>query len=326
MEYAKLIISIFLVISLLLSGCEFLIDEELNEAVKSGNWENCNSLGKPDDSRVMRCISKIALDKENPELCEKISGGTYKDDCYIELMKTTNRLDLCDKASEDGSKRCWTEAAIDAGQEYMCEKIPEGQARDYCYYQMADAGKGGVSMCAKSSTSSASDSCLLRYSESTGEGGICIQMSSETGQTTCYTNAAKASGNKGYCDIINDDRPLDGGKCYTEIAKLKNDPAICDEISEQAKSIKDNCYYTIGIQAQKATACNQVSDTNKKTQCYLSVASATGEVEVCERVSDPVKKDECVMGAAMTSKDINDCDKINDEQNKLNCISRLTPA
>ena len=314
-----------------LTGCALIIDEELDKVVKGGDWEKCSTLGEEGDSRVMKCISRIAIDKKDSYLCGKISDIYYKDDCYSEMVVKTNRIDLCDKVSAARRSSCFTEFAFQLKDPNLCKKISDElqSEREDCLVRVAETGGGSYDQCFDIKNPVKKDQCVMNMARGMGEAGVCVQLESESKEIQCVINVVRATGNKGECNLI-ENSPLDKGTCLKEAAYVKLDENICDEIVIDSKDsvraveigrIRDDCLVFIGIDTNRATVCNGINDVTKKNRCYATIASSKGEWEVCERIDDGLDKDRCIYQAAMTSGDSSDCQNIDDSEIKADCLA-----
>ncbi len=313
-----------IIITLLLftSGCEFLIDEELNKVVKTGRWEDCKTLGEADDSRVHRCISKIALNKGDSDICGEIGDDYYKDDCFSEMVLKTHEISLCNQVSEANRPSCYTKYAVQEKSVFICDDIGEEQqdAKEDCIVEVAASGEDHLEMCMDVKNPSKHEKCVMNFAKAAGGYGVCVQLNSESKQIQCYHAVAKEKQDEKSCRMI-ENSPLDRSRCYKDVAVLKQDESLCADVNDD--TMKDDCYLSVGTSVSKATICNDINNVEKKNSCYLSVATNKGEWEVCERIPAGLDRDNCIHQAALQSRVFGDCDHIEDEEIKKDCIADL---
>ncbi len=124
----------------LLSGC-FLMDEELNAAVKTGNPKECDKLTNQDGSveqdRIDRCYSKIAVNQEDISICDQIKNEDYSGPCYGNIAVVTENVELCAKAGYE-TDDCYGKIAIAKNNEDICKKIEAyGYTQNNCFESIA---------------------------------------------------------------------------------------------------------------------------------------------------------------------------------------------
>ena len=73
------------------------------------------------------CYAYIAMYKQNPELCNKVSEtSTWKDQCYMDLGGRMNNLDLCMKITKENQKsQCITSIAMKRNDTNICLSIKD---------------------------------------------------------------------------------------------------------------------------------------------------------------------------------------------------------
>ena len=83
--------------SIYYKGCVFQLAIHLNDS------SLCNKLSKKDwDGGRDSCYSKVAMNTNKYELCEKIEKQSYKDACFSLISVALRDLKLCEKAIDRG--------------------------------------------------------------------------------------------------------------------------------------------------------------------------------------------------------------------------------
>ena len=90
----------------------------------------------------------------------------------------------------------------------------------------------------------------------------------------CYSNAAKATMDAGYCDAMlpyvaeNLTNLYDG--CFWDVAKGKKDASLCDKI--KVSSNRDNCLLDVAKDSKNPAICNGIKDSNTKNACVSNAS------------------------------------------------------
>lgn len=156
-------LSILLAATLLISGCDFFVDEETQEIAKSGNYMDCASLDTSEDkNRIEKCYSyvgrqqndvdacraasgnyqdncleEVAIDLKDETLCEEINSKYSKGDCYTGIAIKKKNPDLCAALETDQRNECYKEYALERNKPEICDEISSEQSIDTCYYDIA---------------------------------------------------------------------------------------------------------------------------------------------------------------------------------------------
>jgi len=93
--YTRYPIAIVFLAIIVFSGCEFLIDEELEAAVKKGTLSACDQLDTSENKeRIDKCYQRIAENKGDASICPNIKSGYYQGFCYENVAVKTNNAEL----------------------------------------------------------------------------------------------------------------------------------------------------------------------------------------------------------------------------------------
>ncbi len=149
-----------------------------------------------------------------------------------------------------------------------------------------------------------------RYSElaeSTGEAGICNEISNGNSRNYCL---AYFSFDASYCENINEENFK--SSCYFEVAIRSNNSELCENIIEERSSgeEKDRCYMDIGGKMGDLSICDMISDeTTFRESCYIDVAVKNKDRTICASLSER-KHDACYADLVRVLPDITLCEEI----------------
>lgn len=80
-------------------------------AEKLGDWETCLEIPPGSKEHIeLRdiCISDVAENDKDSDLCEEIRTRNFRDSCYLKIYQETGEDALCDKISDPGLKSLCT--------------------------------------------------------------------------------------------------------------------------------------------------------------------------------------------------------------------------
>lgn len=284
----KIIISIILISILFISGCEFLFafDEELNEAVETGDPKKCAKLEENEDgTRIDRCYKTMAREKAKPEIC-----------------------DLIDK-NRDEREYCLQYAGIAALDPSACIKITDdSNKKDNCYSGVA-VGKNDPELCTKLKNDYNLNECVTKVSINKGDTEPCeLYSSSSDGATKCITSVAGKLDDVSLCDKV---VPEDTNKCVLSVAIINKKATYCAEIYDSNLDIqvrlRDSCYDQVAANKDDPTVCERIQTLEKNEECYTMFAKNRMDASFCTKIEKAGTRDKCIHNVAVTYKNETVC-------------------
>ena len=186
-------------------------------AVQRQNTSLCNEIEANDtdeEYNKIGCAKDVALAKQDPEECKKLSDTNHVDDCYLLYAREIADYSLCDLISRVGTKdACIDLIAADTLNWTLCDKIAGYTTRDRCYYG-AGLDTLDFKYCDKIT---AQDFYLLRVN--------------------CYGHVSWYRGDPSGCENL--DKQADKDDCYNGYAVNSRDSSGCDYIIDENK--KQSC-------------------------------------------------------------------------------------
>ncbi len=262
-------------------------------------------------------VNDPAGDEKLASICNKISGGIAKAQC----IETVNSKKLLYLGREIPSINSLED----------CEKIPHSTY----------------------SSNQPHDDCVLGLFYKTKDISLCDKVIDHMERrVSCYTEAAKMTGNKDYCQKINYDYMGEWCKnnvsssliCHGEDANILNfnepkelidgwekrciimadkDVNNCIGLNEAGQG-EDSCYYDMAILKEDITICDKISpEYYGKNSCYAKVAMAKKDTSLCNKISGESDKKNCVKAVLMANGDESACEKILNSREKNDCYLEL---
>lgn len=327
----KLFSLIAISLIVLLSGCT-AFDNELKDAVKTGDPDACldlkNDDGSPDQSRIDTCYKKIAINKEEHSICKRIESEHKSDECYGGIAVSKNDETLCPLAGTAESD-CYKDIAIAKKNKDICRKITDSKyTKNSCFEAIAISTTNSKD-CYEIQELSSRERCLNNYAIAVGDAWVCKELSTPIKQDICYQGVAVTEGNANICDKISEISSNSAYQsCIWRVAQKTGDHSVCAKLEEaKAKSHVDEideCYYIVGYYHYKASACSSVKDEVKRNTCLVKVAEHNADTDICDqRIDRSDYKDECYKKIAWAQDHERYCEEISDSSVKAECLKRF---
>ena len=111
--------------------CHFELASALNDSDICGNIV--------DEEKANRCYVGIAVETNDVMICEKVTNQTkYKDWCYSKIAVNKKEESLCQKIIDDDTRDgCYWEINQENLDYSVCEKLKNPETKDYCYSKVA---------------------------------------------------------------------------------------------------------------------------------------------------------------------------------------------
>ncbi|MDO8559625.1 MAG: hypothetical protein Q7S23_01120 [bacterium] len=212
------------------------------------------------------CRSDVAVAKQDPIVCSRISGQGRRGDCYGYVAAAAHNLELCNSATTQLEKdncflvyvfknnyydlshcarivdqnfkdQCYRYSAGPLGDEKICEIIQHSQVRDFCYWDVGKI-KGDVDICNEIIESIWKWKCYNSVAETQQNADTCQLIQDQSEKDDCFSNVAKITKNVDTCRLVEHDRTRN--LCYMLISWDSGDKTICEKISESDDQGK--CY------------------------------------------------------------------------------------
>ena len=150
----KSAIMLAVVALLIISGCDDsgyydtyskVKDPEVRDQMEELRKQTSPTIGELERSADNRIE---AVNKNNPDLCEKSYYPNDKHQCFLELAKKNKDIKTCARIVNEEwmgemqnytNKKfnCFAEVVIETGYAEACKEIPLITARNFCYYSIA---------------------------------------------------------------------------------------------------------------------------------------------------------------------------------------------
>ena len=164
------------------------------------------------NSQIDDCYKKLARDKKDPSICERIpQQADRRDWCFIGVALAKKDISMCDKVLTI-KQFCYERVGEVKGDTSTCDKIAELSTRDRCYQKVAISKK---------------------------DVSICKNIREEDYKSICYDSiiSDKKSEGHSFCNEIQE--VLYKDKCYNFFAEFEKDPILCDKIQNTVD--RGNC-------------------------------------------------------------------------------------
>lgn len=277
-----------LIIAIFLSGCIGASDEKIAQEIADCKAQDASVNSSATDDL---CTSEVAINKETPELCEKITDGDIKNRC-IGITKVD--AEFCKKISDSGSKTaCLLQVAVKSRNEALCSMIEIAPLKDGCIISVASAKK---------------------------DASLCDTISEETKKISSQDKICKAmiTLDTKYCDEIATYMAGGIGACYSFIVEKKKDAKLCEKIAN--KVARDICYFAAMNLTKDISYCTKMSDEYRRDNCFSNYAISESKWNICSKISSDYIKDECYVSASIKAKDPEGCEKT---PNPDNCLQNI---
>lgn len=277
----------------------------------------------PEECTDDECLLQLALQNQNPTICDLIAGNESEQRCYEQLAPT--RFEACEKVTDyDKRKECaWANARLENSVR-PCQHIgltdEDRQACtlhiDECYYQNESErrtchaiSRSNVTYCENG------QECVIQYARAKkdpyscqqilGSGAVqylcvslatgvasCQDLSGEFERDYCYELYAKRTNQIGYCGNVRVTKDTDyQWRCYAYFAVREQDLALCNNVDLLRRW---NCYTNYSLETGKTDGCVGINyAAYAKTSCFFDLAMMYGNPGVCEKITDAAEKSRC---------------------------------
>ncbi len=340
----------------------------LDEVIETKNYALCEGADKPsfcldfvalltedadfcnkilEESEKERCLSELAKQTGNYEICDNIKDrilknhcliGAYnnlsdetacelldkdlipvtKDQCYFKTAMNKKEESLCKSAGEF-SNSCYYTLAIEKGNMEICDEVTDSDLRNYCYYYNS-IKNSSVRPCQLISEDGFKNLCLAEASE---KSFYCDKISDSQLKKYCRKTIAYRTNNVELCDHNKD--------CVVEFAVKNNEYDLCKNLDNYT-AIRD-CEKKVAVEnknSDEENAC-QSSDPKAENNCLFELAIRTSNEEYCHKIKDPefeegidVTNDKCFLRLAQVAADRTICDNITEKYTKDMCFQWAT--
>jgi hypothetical protein len=307
-----------------------------NNAIEKNNLTACSFIFS--SSLMDSCNLRFAVNLSDPTLCERISNGDTKDDCYHTIAPTAGIV-TCNKI-ENASlrKKCHLELGdesvlcpdMSANYDYnlcmaksknnysICKDITNQSLWDECYFDFAKV-KSNYTICGLLSSSGDRDSCFQYFANLTSNASLCDNISFIYVRYLCIT---RLTGDYARCNELSD--YLQKDSCFEIFASEHSAPNLCLNISTNL--YQDMCFTDIAMKSRDASICSRMicyECINDREQCYLKVANATLDPSPCGRITDLMNEDLCYLTVAKTSSNPSYCSPMQNDYRRSTCYSSI---
>lgn len=123
------------------------------------------------------CISDIAIEKNDEELCRKIAAQYYIEKCFGTIAKNKDDVNICESISIEGRGKsgCFLEMAKFKRDDSLCEKIGNDLQKQACIRAVGNE-VGGEQQCASFGNKKKSDECYLKLALEQKKSDICNKV------------------------------------------------------------------------------------------------------------------------------------------------------
>ncbi len=203
----------------------------------SKHRELSSCMSKGDRGAREICITNVAVDTRQPEMCSQLTYPELRDDCYLQIAVLLNDPEQC------------TQVRNPIAKEFMCQGIlKRGLAG--CRQYPQDYDRRSL--------------CISLFARVTRNLSLCDELTIENGRAGCYSGIAGGSEDLSICDKITWD-DIVRKDCYAFIAFLTEHYSLCE--TEGIDS--DSCYYSLAIGGKNITLCSMLSTEENRKLCYF---------------------------------------------------------
>lgn len=219
------------------------------------------------------------------EVRDNLIGNSYKDDYYLEIAKQTKDISMCEKISDDVSKKitCYYDLALSKNDSSICQKIDYNYLEKWC---LNDSAKD-FQICLR-----------IEY-------GTLVWDEAELNnrKNTCI---GVVTGNVEYCEKINEEDVK--YSCYSNTVARKNDLSMCDKIeSNKSFNNRDLCYMLIAIEREDSSLCDELGGSFRE-QCYTQTVTQNLDFFLCEKLAE-TEQSQCYLNSIFFSPNYFDIDQ-----------------
>lgn len=288
------IVSVVLLFILVLTACEFLMeDEEILAAMKSGNVEDCFSLsGEHDQQRQDRCVQKVASKTDDASACPRIESDHHRDRCYSDIASNTENMELCMKVSKGDRDDCYETYATKNEDPAACDAVSKERDQWSCFDRLARSTKN-ADYCDKVREPEQNIECFIDIAISTGNADLCDRWdASRRSPMPCIEEVAAKNNKVEACDKL---EGWDRGNCRAYTGLNNGRPELCDDGDAVLSEI---CYKDTADVHKDPDLCEEkLSTAGDKQDCLWTVARALKDPKVCERIPEGIGRDLCLESA-----------------------------
>jgi len=110
----------------------------VNQAVDKNNIELCSSDVITNPQTEDYCMHEVAVENEDPEICESIENDVWKGSCFTKIGTNVNDYELCFKSSfEEDRQECFFSVATSINDPKPCFFIENYLRRGFCIETIA---------------------------------------------------------------------------------------------------------------------------------------------------------------------------------------------
>ena len=171
-----------------LEFCDGLHDEDkwscyVGVATEKNDKSICGDIS-PDSSKYVKCFTDIALQNNDPEICNADMGQI--DTCYAKVAINTRNGEICDKINdmvvrESCLRTILRTTAVEEGNPELCEQLDQF-TRDICFSSLASETKK-LEYCEKISDTNEKDLCYIGVSDKHPQ--ACDKIQNEITKQSC---------------------------------------------------------------------------------------------------------------------------------------------
>lgn len=191
------------------------------------------------------CISQVAVQLNNPSLCDTISVDDFRLSCRAQALKDPD----------------------------YCAQINNSVDREACFYLVAVMKKDGA-VCDRISPGNRT-ACIVMLVQITRDTSLCDKLELEVSRTQCLQGKTIIqtvdSTAKEYSDLRECEQetfPTRKDNCYNSIALKAQDISLCEKIGKASK--REGCYYLLAKGAKDSILCEKITEnTNLKGLCLM---------------------------------------------------------
>ncbi len=242
------------------------------------------------------CFFNVALELGDQSACVYSTDWDKQQECYAKIAAQKNDSSICEKVEHpywSGYCRFQTRQTLPVRTSKSCEE-KNGSEQDSCYNMFATT-EMNVSLCGKIQAEKLSGTCYNALAMLKKDFTICEAIGNQSIKRDCYSNmcetlktytqdclsemAAKTQ-NEAYCSRLDE---TSKGVCYLGVAVAKQEPSICEKISSSMKidtpnyklaiSQRDSCYYKVAIAKNDSSVCETIVNSARRENCTLMIGN-----------------------------------------------------
>lgn len=304
-----LILFVIIIFAAIGAGVFFYVEKQQPKPITEETCDQMPAINIPYISLVTTrekdsCYNIVAVNNNNPSLCEKISNKDLKNSCFYGIAVSYIDENNCKNISEPNDSNA---------------------IKDQCFILTAIA-KGDISLCSKN----ISDKNTIRACED--DVNLKCDPASEAPfvKYQCYFRIAVAKKDISFCDKIQDSS-RDKAICYSMVGMYTKDVSVCNKIESDPESgyyYRDDCYRMwLSSFKKDPKICEKIVDVDSRDSCYLNIARFSPSVSLCNKIKNNTEgKSSCYALVARDKKDAFLCAKIEDGMSKKTCYVNVAVA